>query len=44
MHNRLDMHCEVILCSYVIMMLLIRYDVDVLVEIEQEMQTIRVRL
>lgn len=34
MHNRLDMHCEVIVCSYVIMMLLIRYDIDMLANIE----------
>ena len=37
MHARLDMQCEVVVCSYVIRMLLIRYDVDMLAKIEQEM-------
>jgi len=34
MHNRVDMNCEVILCSYVIMILLLCCHANVLAKIE----------
>ena len=38
------MHCEVILCSYIIMMFLIRYDADMLHKIKKELKIIRTML
>jgi len=37
------MHCEVIVCNYAIMMILVCYDANVLDEIEYEMQMIKVK-
>ena len=43
MHSRLDMHHDVHYVVFIIMMLLVRYGTDMLVEMELEMQIIRAR-